>query len=86
MINNYMQEYISNWSYKRIIQLGVGAYFLWEYYQHPSTFAMIIGVMMSFQAIFNVGCFSTRGCNTNIDESQKENFSEDDNIDFEEVE
>jgi len=81
-----MQEYFNKWTYKRLIQLLVGVYFFWEYSNHASTFAVIFGSIMTFQAIANVGCFSTRGCNPNIDEKAKENFSEDDEIDFEEIE
>ena len=81
-----MKEYISQWSYKRIIQLAVGVYFFWEYNNQPSTFAVVLGSIMTFQAIANVGCFSTRGCNPNIDKKAVENFSEDEEIDFEEVE
>ena len=81
-----MQEYFSQWTYKRVLQLGVGMYFFWEYNNDPSTLALIFGSVMTFQAIANVGCFSTRGCNPNIDEKAKETFSEDDEIDFEEVE
>jgi len=81
-----MQEYLNQWSYKRVIQLIAGIYFYWEYSNHFSTFALIFGSLMTFQAIANIGCFSTRGCNANIDKSVKENFSENDEVDFEEVE
>ncbi len=80
-----MKEYIRQWTYKRLIQLGVGVYFFWEYSQHPSTFSVLFGSVMTFQAIANVGCFSTRGCKPNIDENKKENFNENDEIDFEEI-
>lgn len=80
-----MKEYLSQWSYKRIIQLGVGIYFFWEYQQDTSFFAMIFGIIMTFQAVANVGCFSTRGCNPNIDSKASEEFNEEVDIDFEEV-
>ena len=81
-----MKEYLSQWTYKRVLQLGVGIYFFWEYNNHPSTFAVVFGSIMTFQAIANVGCFSTRGCNPNIDQKAKDNFSENDDVEFEEVE
>jgi len=81
-----MQEYFSQWTYKRVLQLAAGIYFFWEYSNHSSTFAVIFGSVMTFQAIANVGCFSTRGCTPNIDEKAIKNFSEDDEIDFEEIE
>ena len=81
-----MKEYFSLWTYKRLIQLAVGIYFFWENYQHPSTFAILFGSIMTFQAIANVGCFSSKGCNPNIDKKAQKNFSEDDEIDYEEIE
>ena len=81
-----MKEYFSLWTYKRLIQLVVGIYFFWENYQHPSTFAILFGSVMTFQAIANVGCFSSKGCNPNIDKNEQKNFSEDDDIDYEEIE
>lgn len=81
-----MQEYISLWTYKRVLQLAAGIYFFWEYSNQSSTIALIFGSIMTFQAIANVGCFSTRGCNPNIDKKMVEKFSEDEEIDFEEVE
>ncbi len=80
-----MQEYLNKWSYKRLIQLGFGVYFFWECIQNFSIFALLFALLMSFQAIFNVGCFSTQGCNPNIELSKKDDFSENDEIDFEEV-
>lgn len=81
-----MKAYLLEWNYKRLIQLGFGLYFFWEYTQHPALFSLLFGGLMSFQAIFNVGCFSTRGCNPNIDHKQKEQFSEDDTVEYEEIE
>ena len=81
-----MKTYLNQWTYKRLIQLAFGLYFFWEYSKHPSTLAVIFGSIMTFQAIANVGCFSTKGCTPQIDAKAKENFSEDDEIDFEEIE
>lgn len=80
-----MKTYFSKWNYKRLIQLGIGLYSIWEYFQDPLIFALLFGLLMIFQAILNIGCFSTRGCNSNIKEHEKENFSEHDELDFEEI-
>ncbi len=81
-----MKEYFSQWTYKRLIQLGVGMYFFWENYNHASTFAIVFGSIMTFQAIANVGCFSSKGCTPKIDKKLKEDFNENDEIEFEEIE
>ena len=59
------KTYISRWTIQRIIQLTVGAYFIWNYIEDGGKLSLAFGVIMSFQAIFNVGCFSSRGCTTN---------------------
>jgi len=62
-----MKDYFNKWSYKRGIQLGVGIYFLYGFFDAGNKLFLIFGLMMSFQAIFNVGCFSTKGCtNTSV--------------------
>ena len=80
-----MKQYFNQWTYKRLIQLGFGLYFFWEYLQHESILAILFGVFMSFQAIANVGCFSSRGCTTNNIQRKNDTFSDDDDIDFEEI-
>lgn len=80
-----MKTYINQWSYKRLIQLAAGIYFFWENSNHPSIFAIIFGSVMTFQAIANVGCFSTKGCSPNVNKNLKEDFNENEEIDFEEI-
>ncbi len=58
-----MKNYLVKWSYKRAIQLAVGFYFLYGFYDDGNFFFLLFGLMMSAQAILNVGCFSTKGCN-----------------------
>ena len=72
-----LQEYISKWTYKRVLQLGVGIYFAWNYVEDGGIFSLIFGGMMLFQALLNVGCFSTRGCSTpDQDSGSKEDFAD----------
>ena len=80
-----MNDYLHQWTYKRVIQLLIGSYFIYGYFKDPMLFALLFGVLMSFQAIANVGCFSTRGCSTAVEEHTASEFSENDEIDFEEV-
>ncbi len=78
-----MKAYFKLWTISRFIQLLIGFYFIWEYYQHPSYLALIFGGLMLFQAIMNVGCFSSKGCAI---PKNTESYNEDADIDFEEVE
>ena len=84
-MNKKIKSYLSLWTIKRFLQLLFGLYFFWEYAKHPNLFALIFGLLMTFQAIMNIGCFSSKGCttprsNTNI------KYDENQEIEYEEVE
>lgn len=64
MITNYLQK----WTYKRGLQLIVGGYFIWNFIETEGKLSLAFGLLMSVQAILNIGCFSTKGCATS-DES-----------------
>lgn len=71
-----MKDYLSKWNYKRLIQFGLGLFFLYYYVQDHSNFALALGIIMLLQALFNVGCFSTKGCHTSTnDVDDKEDFA-----------
>lgn len=78
-----LRTYFSLWTIKRFLQLLFGLYFFWEYYKHPSIFALFIGALMIFQAVMNVGCFSSKGCTV---PQKNTKYHETDDIEFEEVE
>jgi len=48
-----------------LIQFAVGLYFIWNYIEDGSGFSMAFGGLMLFQSLLNVGCFSSKGCDTN---------------------
>lgn len=64
-----MNEYLKKWTYKRLIQLGVGIYFIWDFVETESKFALAFGAIMTIQAVFNIGCFSSKGCATPTDKN-----------------
>ncbi len=71
-----MKEYINKWTYKRVIQSVVGFYFIWNYIEDDGKLSLAFGLLMLFQSIFNVGCFSSKGCSTTVNHSnQAEPFS-----------
>ena len=59
-----MQDYLSKWTFTRFLQLLVGVFFLQSYFQDNSMISLAFGGMMAFQALANVGCFSSKGCST----------------------
>ena len=66
-----MKTYLSKWTYQRLIQLGVGAYFIWNFIEADGKLSLAFGLFMSIQAVFNIGCFSTRGCSTSVSNTDK---------------
>lgn len=63
-----MRAYFNKWTVQRIIQLTIGSYFIWNSIEIESKLSLAFGVIMSFQSIFNVGCFSSKGCSTTTEE------------------
>lgn len=59
-----MNEYLSKWTITRAIQLVIGGVFLNSYFSDGEFFGLAFGGLMFFQAVMNVGCFSSKGCST----------------------
>ncbi len=79
-----MKSYISKWTIARGLQLVIGIAFLVDYFSGKSTFSMIFGGMMFFQAVLNVGCFSSKGCSTPAyDNSTNTVNSDSDEVEYE---
>lgn len=79
-----IKTYLSLWTIKRFLQLLFGLYFFWEYAKHPNLLALVFGLLMTFQAIMNVGCFSSKGCST-PNTGNKVKYDENQEVDYEEV-
>lgn len=59
-----MKEYISKWTYKRLIQCVIGLYFIWNFIEDDGKLSLAFGLLMLVQSVFNIGCFSSNGCST----------------------
>jgi len=71
----YLENYFNKWNYKRILQASLGIFLIYYYTQDHNIFALAFGFIMLIQALFNVGCFSTKGCSTPNNEMEQEDFS-----------
>jgi hypothetical protein len=81
-----MKAYFDKWTWKRLIQLAVGAFFLWKYQQGGDSLALMFGILMAVQAVLNIGCFSSRGCSTPTNNHPDSNKSIDEiDVDYEEI-
>ena len=70
-----LQKYIQKWTIQRFIQLAVGGYFFWNFMEDGGKLSLAFGFLMSFQAIFNVGCFSSKGCSTTTNGAEPQPFA-----------
>ena len=66
-----MKEYLSKWTISRAVQLIIGGVFFNSYFEDGGFFALAFGGLMFFQAVFNVGCFSSKGCSTSTSGPKK---------------
>jgi len=66
---------LSGWNLNRGIRLILGIAILFQYFQQPDIFILMIGLMLILQALFNVACCSNGNCKIepkstkNIDET-----------------
>lgn len=82
-----MKNYFNKWTWKRGLQLLVGCYFLWKYQQGSDSLSLFFGLFMAVQAVLNIGCFSSRGCNNTVSEHPDSNKPIDEiEVDYDEVE
>lgn len=80
-----MQDYLSKWTIPRLIQLVIGGVFLYDYSADGGRLPLAFGGMMLGQAIFNVGCFSSKGCSTSVDTNDHSPISDEVEVEYEEV-
>jgi hypothetical protein len=83
-MNEKIKYYLELWTIKRVLQLLFGLYFLWENYKHPNIIALIIGIIMVYQAVMNVGCFSSKGC-TVPNNKDKTVYDDNQEVEYDEV-
>ncbi len=80
-----MNDYIAKWTWQRFVQLAVGSYFLRDYFLDGGMLVLAFGGMMFAQAVLNIGCFSSKGCSTSLPNGDQAVFSEDTEIEYEEI-
>ena len=81
-----LKDYLSKWTWMRIVQLIVGVVFLGNYFDEGGFFNLAFGGMMFLQALLNMGCFSSKGCSTpsyNTDSNPTDSTEKE--VEFEEI-
>ena len=80
-----MYDYISKWTLARLIQLAIGFFFLQSYFEGGEMFGLFFGGLMLVQAVFNVGCFSSKACNTSYTNKKTDVDLKELEVEYEEI-
>jgi len=86
MLRDWKQKILNNWSFMRIVRLILATIILIEAWKNSETLFAIIGGVLFFQSVLNMGCCGSSGCDT--DHSQKRKISSEiskEDVIFEEV-
>lgn len=73
---------MENWSFMRILRLGMGLWLVFESMRMHETMFMLLGGMFAVQAIFNVGCM---GGNCGVPASNPTRMAKIEETTFEEI-
>lgn len=76
---------LSGWNFIRLFRLFIGVSALAAFYSEHDSFMGILGLIVTAQAVFNVGCCGSTGCSTKPFDDSKDNASDKIEISFEEI-
>lgn len=65
------ERILSNWSFARIVRLGLGLMIVIQAVQLNDFFMGAMGLLFMGMAIFAIGCCSTSGCSKTIKKTNK---------------
>ena len=66
-----IKKYIKNWNLIRSFKLILGISILISYYYNNENLFLVIGTILSVQAVFNLSC-PGRSCSVSTDKEQKQ--------------
>lgn len=77
---------LTDWSFVRILRLVIGVSALAAYFSEHDSFMGLLGLIVTAQAVFNVGCCGANTCSTTkIRNNSKKTNSDKTEILFEEI-
>ncbi len=77
-----IKTYIKNWSFLRLLRLGLGLLIVIQGVEAKEWFTLAMGALFVAMPLFNIGCCSTAGCSTLPAKNNSNNLEE---ISYEEV-
>ncbi len=76
---------LSGWNFVRLLRLFIGGSALAAYFSEHDSFMGMLGIIVTAQAVFNVGCCGSNGCSTKPFDNSKESDLDKNEISFEEI-
>jgi len=65
MMNNWKDRLLNNWGIMRFLRLGLAILVLIEAWKNSEIVFGLLGGILLFQALANVGCCGSAGCDIN---------------------
>lgn len=86
MFSDWKKKIFSGWGFIRLVRLGIAISILNEAWQSSSVFFALFGIVFLFQALLNVGCCGSNGCDLDeIPVDKKSTNTNMDDVAFEEI-
>ena len=77
---------LSGWDFVRVLRLVIGVSALAAYYSEHDSMMGMLGIIVTAQAVFNVGCCGVNSCSsTNTQSNSKEISPDETDVSFEEI-
>jgi len=65
-----IKDYFKGWGLARIIRIILGGLLLTAFYFNREQLYLMVGIMLTFQAVFNISC-PGGSCSTSVDKNAK---------------
>ncbi len=86
MLDTWKQRLLNDWNLMRIFRLSLGILVEVEAFKNSELIFGLLGGVLLFQAIYNVGCCGSAGCDVNQVKNKDSSLTtEVKNITFEEI-
>ncbi len=83
MLNDWKKAITNGWTFIRFVRLGIAISILNEAWKSSSVFFAMFGMFFLVQALLNLGCFGSNGCE--VDRTSKSSSSKLQDISFKEI-
>ncbi len=64
-LNNLKSRLTARWDFMRLFRMGLGVMLLIQAFMNSDMLAALLGIALSAQALWNIGCCGVGGCDVN---------------------